>query len=618
MSKLKLTFSLVISLIIYSTCLTSKNKVKQSLMEYMNNFFTQDNTEFQFNTHSVRPNNDLESENYRFSQQNKTVPGAPAATNNGTANAPAAPVPPTYAQLQTMVTQDWLMISSELFEDQKLFPPVVLPSGKKVTIRVDRDKFRINDAFTTKVGTGVKPPSKREFWFRLSGLNLYYTANKEDINILGSIAIKEIRRAKKHDDVYIANNITSCFDVKDSDEMKYKLCSFDKIKSLTWYCAIQILLGSSPDECLPKTDQSVKTVTIENKIIQPMIIIPTPSKFCNEDWNYQKMGEDWECDCAEGKEQSPINLPSKELAIDSPVKPLFQYDKILMHSPVNTIEGYLAKTGAIKLEYADNALRLLYHRMGKVVTLDGAVYYAQEMIFHTPAEHTINGRNFEMELQVIHHGQTKGDIAKQVSLSFLFEKSPGVYNQFIDDIEIFDLPNPTDTKKDLTKEIYLPKIFFQKTEENNEAVVWKPFSFYTYQGSLSFPPCTENTIVYVAAKPVKLGSTALTLFKESLRVPDMMNEATGDVVVSNWLNISSRKIQPTNGRPVYFYDHIKHCGPEPPAPKVANVGHYEKVKTVLTKYFYVDQNIPSGVPESFVVTKAEAEGEDPNAKGSNK
>jgi carbonic anhydrase len=625
MFKLKLTFSIIISLIIYSTCFAAKNKVKQSLMEYMNDFFTQDNTEFQFNSRAFRPKNELDNQKYRFSQQNATAPpaaGAPPGATNGTSqnsSGSSGPVAPTYAQLQTMVMQDWLMISSPMFQDAKLFPPVLLPDGRRVAIRVDKDKFRLNDAFTSK--TGSKPPSLREFWFRLSGLNLYYTASKEDINILGAIAIQEIKWAnnKQNNFAVIGNNITSCFNIKDSNDFKYKMCTSDKSKTLTWYCAIQTLLGNDLNECnVWGPNQNTTTVTIEKTITQPIIVMPTPSKFCNEDWNYQKMGADWECDCAEGKEQSPIDLPTKENAIDSPVKPFFQYDKILMKSPVNTIEGYLTKNANIKLEYVDNALRLIYHKIGKVVTLDGAIYYAQEIIFHTPAEHTINGKNFNMEVQVIHHGQTKGDIAKQISLSFLIEKHPGVYNQFIDDFDFFDLPNPNDPKKNLKKEVYLPKIFFDLKDTNNPMAFWKPFSFYTYQGSLSFPPCTENTIVYVAAKPIRLGSTAITLFQEALRVPDMMNPSTGDIIVSNWINISARKVQPTNGRPVYYYDHIKSCGPDPPEPKPYDEGHYEKVKTIMTKYFYVDKNKPSGVPQSFVVPKAEADGDDPSAIEKNK
>ena len=50
--------------------------------------------------------------------------------------------------------------------------------------------------------------------------------------------------------------------------------------------------------------------------------------------------------------------------------------------------------------------------MGKIVTLDGAIYVAEEIVFHTPSEHTIQGKRFPLEVQIIHYGQSKGDIAK--------------------------------------------------------------------------------------------------------------------------------------------------------------------------------------------------------------
>ena len=81
--------------------------------------------------------------------------------------------------------------------------------------------------------------------------------------------------------------------------------------------------------------------------------------------------------------------------------------------------------------------------------MDGGVYYAEEIVFHTPSEHTIKGKKYDMEMQVIHYGQSQGDIAKQIVLSFLFEKTPGRYNQFIEDLNVFDLPNPTSPVRDL-------------------------------------------------------------------------------------------------------------------------------------------------------------------------
>ena len=119
-------------------------------------------------------------------------------------------------------------------------------------------------------------------------------------------------------------------------------------------------------------------------------------------------------------------------------------------------------------------------KFGKVVTADGAVYFAEEIVIHTPSEHKINGKQLDMEVQIVHYGQSKGDIAKQLTLSFLFERKAGVYNKFLDDLDFFNLPSPASPKVDLLKDIFIPRILYEAS--NNEIPVMKPFSFYTYQG----------------------------------------------------------------------------------------------------------------------------------------
>ncbi len=32
---------------------------------------------------------------------------------------------------------------------------------------------------------------------------------------------------------------------------------------------------------------------------------------CNQNWNYNQNGEDWECSCIENNKQSPIDLPMR-------------------------------------------------------------------------------------------------------------------------------------------------------------------------------------------------------------------------------------------------------------------------------------------------------------------
>ncbi len=134
----------------------------------------------------------------------------------------------------------------------------------------------------------------------------------------------------------------------------------------------------------------------------------------------------------------------------------------------------------IQIKLEDGALRIKHIKFGKVVTVDGAVFHAQEIIIHTPSEHKIDGKLYDMEVQIIHYGQSKGDIAKQLTLSFLFEKKAGIYNQFLDDIDFFNLPSQISPRIDLVKDIFIPKILYEAS--STEIPHMKQFSFYTYQG----------------------------------------------------------------------------------------------------------------------------------------
>jgi hypothetical protein len=62
----------------------------------------------------------------------------------------------------------------------------------------------------------------------------------------------------------------------------------------------------------PCTDQTQQKnpIIIEEKqqVKQPVMVIPLPSPYCNQNWNYNSEGTDWNCKCSEGYQQSPIPL----------------------------------------------------------------------------------------------------------------------------------------------------------------------------------------------------------------------------------------------------------------------------------------------------------------------
>lgn len=77
------------------------------------------------------------------------------------------------------------------------------------------------------------------------------------------------------------------------------------------------------------------------------------------------------------------------------------------------------------LESSEDCQKVVF---AKLIDLDFTEYAAHEIRFHTPGEHTVNGKKFEMEIQVVFTAYTEGDIKKKAVLAFLVEMTPGARN----------------------------------------------------------------------------------------------------------------------------------------------------------------------------------------------
>lgn len=493
--------------------------------------------------------------------------------------------------------ENWMTIQSEEFLNTKRFPSIKGKDGEE-KIKINPLGFRINTTIDCKDKN--KPDDDRNFWFRLTKNSLFYSSTKTDLNVLGIIEIKNLFDIDKSSDISGSKEYF-CFNVSDSENKEWKICNIKIEERNKWYCNIAKRLSKQDELCGKGSSEGDKPKTKKKKII----MIPLPSPTCNEDWNYEKMGHDWVCDCKEGMEQSPIDL-SRSISIESPEKPVFTYKEVSKNDNT-TVEGVMSAGDPVFIRNSDNKIHILDKDFGKVTTMDGTVYKAQEISFHTPSNHRINGKQFPLEISIIHYGVTKGDIGKQLILSFVFDAAPGIYNSFLEDLDVFNLPDPVEGKKPIGKTLYIPKILYEYVEGNTQKSIMKPFSFYTYNGSLPFPPCTERTINLVASKPLRVSTTTLTLLKEALKKPDF-RRSDGKIISNDKNPSSNRDTQPLNNRKVYFYDHEKYCGVDKIENENKKVGHYEKVVNVGSQYFYVSGEKPSGLPGSFVVSEDIAKG----------
>ncbi len=137
-------------------------------------------------------------------------------------------------------------------------------------------------------------------------------------------------------------------------------------------------------------------------------------------------------------------------------------------------------------------------------------FEAKRIEFHTHAEHKISKQRFDLEAQIYFESISSGNIQKKSVVSLLFKKKPGVKNYFFDKtINILDLPDRGEKSRFLNKSINLEHLFMQVEHDS-----FVPFSYYKYEGSITSPPCEEETTWYVASPVLDLSNTIIDYFRD--------------------------------------------------------------------------------------------------------
>jgi len=167
--------------------------------------------------------------------------------------------------------------------------------------------------------------------------------------------------------------------------------------------------------------------------------------------------------CSAGSTQSPIDIVD---SLDANLKPL----KLLQKFPAKEV---LQTNHSIQLNFRD----------GNIVAIDNITFKLKQANFHTPSEHSIQGKSFPLEAQFL-HTDIKGSTA---IVAVLFREGR---------------PNPA-----------LDKILKQLPNESNKAVTLKSRllasemmpsnqDYYRFSGSLTSPPCTEGVRWIVIKTPM--------------------------------------------------------------------------------------------------------------------
>ncbi|MGV3278020.1 carbonic anhydrase [Rickettsiales bacterium LUAb2] len=220
----------------------------------------------------------------------------------------------------------------------------------------------------------------------------------------------------------------------------------------------------------------LKNLTILSLAI--LLLLSNTYKVNADSWNYSDV-KDWDhinSICSKGKKQSPININKVRKAKFSEK---INYNNLKIKNIINN----------------GHTIQINFEK-GNTLIYKGKTYNLLQVHFHVPSEHTLNGQHFSMEAHFVNQ-------AKDGSLAVI-----GVWFKYGKDNKTF---------ANIIKEA--PKTSGSNAYTgyfNINNLLPKSNDFYSYIGSLTTPPCSENVNWIVMEKPMRASMNQINQFKQIL------------------------------------------------------------------------------------------------------
>ena len=204
------------------------------------------------------------------------------------------------------------------------------------------------------------------------------------------------------------------------------------------------------------------------------------------------------------------------------IKPEFSACKLgKFQSPIDIRGAKPADLPAIKFDYKPSALRIIdnghtiqvNYAPGSAIDVGGVRYELVQFHFHKPSEEKINGQAHAMVAHLVH----KSADGKLAVVAVLLDK--GGASEVIDTLW-----------KNIPAEKEKESMVVGATVDA-AALLPATRDYYTFQGSLTTPPCSEEVTWMVLKTPVKIADAEIATF--------------GKIYPLN-----ARPVQPLNGRSI--------------------------------------------------------------------
>ncbi|KAG9236542.1 alpha carbonic anhydrase [Amylocarpus encephaloides] len=204
--------------------------------------------------------------------------------------------------------------------------------------------------------------------------------------------------------------------------------------------------------------------------------------------------------CQTGTQQAPIHLQSTD-GFSTAHVPTFHYDTPLSGNLLNWNYGPAFTVDTSNMSLTSSAS----------FTFDDETVYLKGWHIHSPADHSVDGQKSRSELHLVH-----GDATGHESAVLAILMDPGIEDsafaaQFATTIngtapDSTKVPN-FDSASSLPMSGMDVRLAVKEADNFSE--------FWTYNGSLTSPPCTEGIRFFVAKKVMTVGMTQM---QEILRV----------------------------------------------------------------------------------------------------
>ncbi|KAH6755386.1 alpha carbonic anhydrase 2 [Perilla frutescens var. hirtella] len=220
-----------------------------------------------------------------------------------------------------------------------------------------------------------------------------------------------------------------------------------------------------------------------------------------------EMKKEWGA-CSNGSLQSPVDISNDRVIIMS------KQEKKIHYRPSNA-----------SLKNRGHDIQIQWFGEAGSIFINGTDYPLRQAHWHSPSEHTINGRSYDMELHLVHLS-TDPNVKNKIAVLGVLYKI-GKPDKFLSKL-MRNITSMTD-KKHEEKAVGMIDPADIKLHSKR---------YYRYMGSLTVPPCTEG-VIWTINKKVKSVSRDQV---KSLR------EAVHDYAEKN-----ARPLQAKHNRDMYLY-----------------------------------------------------------------